>query len=162
MAAEARPTGTLAEVLHDYARGLQSEMALLRQVSALSEAQRQATTQNDIDALEHISTERERLTTALVTLEAQLKPLRALIAGHLDDAKRHPGLGIVIDLHREAEGLVSSILHEDRSTLEALATAERTRRMAARAIEAGEATLAAYRRVVAPGPGSASLVDRRG
>lgn len=162
MAAEARPTGTLAEVLHDYARGLQSEMALLRQVSGLSEAQRQATAGNDLDGLERVSTERDRLTTALVTLEAQLKPLRAVIAGNLDGARQQPGFGMVVDLHREAEGLVSSILHEDRSTLEALATAERTRRMAARAIEAGEATLAAYRRVVAPGPGSASLVDRRG
>jgi len=135
---------------------------LLRQVSGLSEAQRQATADNDLDGLEHVSTERDRLTTALVTLEAQLKPLRAVIAGNLDGVRQQPGFGMVVDLHREAEGLVSSILHEDRSTLEALATAERTRRMAARAIEAGEATLAAYRRVVAPGPGSASLVDRRG
>ena len=162
MAHEARPTGTLGEVLHDYARGLQSEMALLRQVSGLSEAQRQATADNDLDGLEHVSTERDRLTTALVTLEAQLKPLRAVIAGNLDGVRQQPAFGMVVDLHREAEGLVSSILYEDRSTLEALATAERTRRMAARAIEAGEATLAAYRRVVAPGPGSASLVDRRG
>lgn len=162
MPEDTRPTGTLAEVLHDYARGLQSEMALLRQVNGLSESQRQATVDNDLDALEHVSTERERLTTALVTLEAQIRPLRALIAGRLDDVKHQPSFGMVVDLHREAERLVSSILEEDRSTLEALAIAERTRRMAARAIEAGEATLAAYRRVVAPGPGSASLVDRRG
>lgn len=162
MAAEARPTGTLAEALHDYARGLQSEVVLLRQVGGLSEAQRQATVGNDMSALEHVSAERDRLTTALVTLEAQLRPLRALISGNLDRAKRQPGFGAVLELHREAERLVSSILSEDRSTLEALASAERTRRMAARTIEAGEATLAAYRRVVAPGPGSASLVDRRG
>lgn len=162
MTADARPAGTLGEALLDYARGLTSEVALLRQVSGLSEAQRQASARNDLDGLDRVAGERDRLTTALVALEAQLQPLRSLIAGHLDALSRHPGFDAVLDLHREAEQLVSSTLSNDRAAVEALTSAERTRRMAARAIEAGEATLAAYRRVISPGPGSASLVDQRG
>ena len=162
MPAEARPSGTLAEILSDYARGLQSELALLRQVGEIAEAQRLATAQNDLTAIENVLARRDRLTTALVTLEAQVKPLRAAISGQLDRAQRESGFARVVELHREAERLVASILSEDRATMDALASAERTRRLATRAIEAGEATLAAYRRVVSPGPGRASLVDRRG
>ena len=58
--------------------------------------------------------------------------------------------------------MVAKILGEDRTTLDALADAERARRLAAQTIEAGEATLAAYRRVILPSPGSAGLVSRRG
>jgi hypothetical protein len=44
----------------------------------------------------------------------------------------------------------------------ALRDAEAARRFAAQAIDAGETTLAAYRRVVAPPPASAAIVDERG
>jgi hypothetical protein len=43
-----------------------------------------------------------------------------------------------------------------------LREAEIARRFAAQAIEAGENTLAAYRRVVAPPLASASLLNKRG
>jgi hypothetical protein len=56
---------------------------------------------------------------------------------------------------------VGGILKTDSASLEALAAAELARRDLARAMEQGETTLAAYRRVMMTPPG-ATLVDRRG
>jgi hypothetical protein len=72
-----------------------------------------------------------------------------------------PGYGEAVKLHREAIALVSGILTTDGESLDALAAAERARRETARAMEQGETTLAAYRRVMTALPG-ATLVDRRG
>ena len=47
-------------------------------------------------------------------------------------------------------------------TMAALKEAEAARRFAAQTIDAGESTLAAYRRVIAPPPTSAAIVDERG
>jgi hypothetical protein len=46
--------------------------------------------------------------------------------------------------------------------LAALRDAEQARRFAAQAVERGESTLAAYRRVVAPRQEGARIVNRRG
>jgi hypothetical protein len=54
------------------------------------------------------------------------------------------------------------VLTVDEGSLEALKEAELARRVAAQALEQGESTLAAYRRVVTPTLKSATLVNRRG
>lgn len=153
---------TLQEAITSYGRGLRAELAILEQVGSLSAAQQEATDGGDVKQLARIAAERERLTQALVTLEAQIRPVRACLADGLTLARQLPGFDDLVTLHREAERLVASILADDRVTLRALQQAEHARRLAAQAIEVGEATLAAYRRVLTPSPGSAGIIDRRG
>jgi hypothetical protein len=57
---------------------------------------------------------------------------------------------------------VGIILKTDESSMQALSNAELASRAAATSLEQGEATLAAYRRVLTPAVGSASLLDIRG
>ena len=61
-----------------------------------------------------------------------------------------------------AAALVSRIISADQETMAALREAEVARREATQAIEAGETTLNAYRRVINPSLSVPSLVDRRG
>ena len=64
--------------------------------------------------------------------------------------------------HKNAAERVSAILSWDHDSLDALKEAERARSFAARTLEQGESTLAAYRRVVAPPVSGATLVNRKG
>lgn len=152
----------LGPSLHDYGAGLRAELSLLRQVAELSTRQRQASRDGLLELLGPISEERERLATTLIELEHELKPLRALLADHVTALGPLPAFQEVSQLHREAATLVSAIMATDSDTLGALQSAEDVRRLAAHALEAGEATLAAYRRAVAPGIGTAGLVDQVG
>jgi hypothetical protein len=152
----------LAQALAAYAAGLDAETALLERLHALSSAQRDASAGNDLDALNTVADERDRLLATLVQLEHDLKPTRQVIALHRVQATRLPQFGSVSTRHRAAAELVAAIMASDEQTLAALRQAESARRFAAQAIEAGEHTLAAYRRVVTPALSSASLLDRRG
>jgi hypothetical protein len=68
----------------------------------------------------------------------------------------------VAALHQRAADLVARIVTTDSRSLQALKDAEDARRFAAEAMEKGESTLAAYRRVVAPPLDGARIVNRRG
>jgi hypothetical protein len=153
---------TLAAVIGAYAAGLDAEMELLRQLASLSAAQRSISGTAEPDALARFSDERTRLLNAVVTLEHELKPLRHELAASAGRAARLPGFQAVVARHREAARLVNEIIAADQQTLAALRDAEAARRFAAQAIEAGETTLAAYRRVVAPPPSTAAIFDERG
>lgn len=152
----------LRAALAEYRQGLDAELGLLAQLTALARDQREATGGDDYPALAAVSERRDDLMRALLEVEAQLRPVRGLIASHAEEARHLDGFDDLARLHREAEGLVATILMSDRSTLEALHVAERARRTASQAIEAGEATLAAYRKVIAPPLAPAGLVSRHG
>jgi hypothetical protein len=152
----------LVQALAAYAAGLDAETALLERLHALSTAQRDASGRNDLGELNTVADERDRLLANLVRLEHDLKPTRQVIAQHRVQASRLPQFASVSARHRAAAELVAAIMAFDEETLAALRHAESARRFAAQAIEAGEHTLAAYRRVVTPALSSASLLDRRG
>ena len=99
---------------------------------------------------------------SLVTVEHGLKPIRLVLAEARDVLADVLEFQEVTALHRTATRLVSAILSSDQRSLCALKEAEVARRFAARTIEQGENTLAAYRRVVAPPLTNATLVNRRG
>lgn len=145
-----------------YRSGLETELALLAQLQKLAAVQRELSEANDMAALAGAGDERARLMASLVAVEHQIKPVREAIAGLLDLASTCPGFEEVAALHRVASRMVATILSSDRDTLKALSDAEAARRAAARAIEKGETTLAAYRRVIAPPVASAAIVNRRG
>jgi hypothetical protein len=150
------------EALATYAAGLEAEMSLLGQLDSVSVAQRAASDAQDLSAVHQGTEARERLLAHLVALEADLRPVRQAIALHHRGAEHLPQFRVVAERHRVAAELVAKILAADEVTLAALREAEIARRFAAQAIEAGENTLAAYRRVVAPPLASASLLNKRG
>ena len=156
------PAPDLLQTIAEYGAGLSAEIALLRQLDRLSRRQHQASKGDDMAAMSGVTSERERLLASLVTLEEQLRPQRAVLAANVASARLTPGFADVLARHREAGALVSTIMSTDRTTLEQLRSAEQRRRDTAHALETGEATLAAYRRVVAPALSSVGLLDRRG
>jgi hypothetical protein len=152
----------LAEPLLAYAAGLEAELALLRHIQRLSAEQQEATRNHDSDRLQQIADERVRLMTGLVKIEHEIRAARHLLAEHQDVASGLPGFAEVVDLHQKAALLVGRIISSDQETMAALREAEVARREATQALEAGETTLNAYRRVINPSLSVPSLVDRRG
>jgi hypothetical protein len=156
---------TLAELeplVSQYRAGLDAEMALLRRLDVLSIQQRDAARSGSLLGLQAITEERDRLMAALVEIEHGLKPVRTQIAAARGQLAGLVEFKEVAALHREAADLATAILTTDRHSVEALQEAELARRAAAQALEQGESTLAAYRRVVSPSLSSPALVNKRG
>jgi hypothetical protein len=154
--------GQLADTLARYRAALETELELLRHVQRLSTDQRDATERHDSEHLHHVASERVRLMDGLVRIEHEIRTDRAVLAEHRLDAADLPGFSEVTGLHRIAADLVAEIAATDQDTMAALHQAEASRRAAAQAIEAGETTLNAYRRVLAPSAHGPALVERRG
>lgn len=151
----------LTHLIDEYRQGLDAEIAILRRLEEIADQQHAASSARDLDALGRAADERDRLMSALVTIEQQVRPVRQSLSEVKDRVRQLPGYREALELHRTAIALVSRILRTDSSSLESLAAAEHARRDLARAMEQGETTLAAYRRVMMTPPG-ATLVDRRG
>ena len=151
----------LVALIEQYRAGLEAELVILRRLEQTAARQREASAAQDLGALNRAADERDGLMAALVNIEGQLRVVRQTLSGSREEARHLPGYGGAVRLHREAIALVSGILNTDGESLDALAAAELARRDAARAMEQGETTLAAYRRVMTALPG-ATLVDRRG
>lgn len=151
----------LAALIEQYRAGLEAELVILRRLRQTAAFQQQATRTKDLDALNRAADARDRLMAGLVSIEGQLREVRHTLSASRDLARREPGYAEAAALHSEAIALVSDILKTDAESVEALAAAEMARRDAARAMEQGETTLSAYRRVMTTPPG-ATLVDRHG
>jgi hypothetical protein len=145
-----------------YRAGLEAEMALLHQLEALSADQRRASLERNFEALTAINDTRDGTLANLVTIEHELKPIRQRLAEQQYRLAHHPEFRDVARLHRQAAELVAVIVSTDRESLAALQEAEEARREASAALEKGESTLAAYRRVIAPALANATLLNRRG
>ena len=98
----------------------------------------------------------------LVHVEHEIRDARHLLSEHRSQSATLDGYDDVVALHRTAGTLVAAIIASDGETMEALRDAEVARRVASQTLEAGENTLAAYRRVVSPDITTPSLVDKRG
>jgi hypothetical protein len=155
------PESPLVALIEQYRAGLDAELIILRKLEQTAARQREASSSQDFSALNRAADERDELMAALVNIEGQLRVVRQTLSASRDEARHLPGYGEAVKLHRDAIALVSGILNTDGESLDALAAAERARREIARAMEQGETTLAAYRRVMTALPG-ATLVDRRG
>ena len=152
----------LADAIEQYRVGLETGVTLLRQLHAVAGRQREGTERRDYERLASESDARDRLTCALVAIEPGLRAVRASLAAAQADLSAFPGFAGVLALRHTAAELVTSILDTDRDSMQALADAELARRAAVASLECGEATLAAYRRVLTPPVASASLLDQRG
>jgi shikimate kinase len=152
----------LADLLAEYRAGLEAELALLEQLTLVAVRQRGVTARRDYEQLGREGDERDRLTRALVAIEEGMKAVRARLGTARDRVATLAGYGDIVGLRQRAATLVARILATDEESLQALADAELARRAAVASLEQGETTLAAYRRVLTPTFGQASLVDRRG
>jgi hypothetical protein len=155
-------TQQLFDALEQYRAGLETGLALLRQLKDVAARQQERTEQRDFVRLAADSDERDRLTGALVAIEPGLRAVRDIVLKHHDAAIRLPAYQQIIDLRQNAADLVNGILKTDEASMRSLSDAELARRAAATCLEQGEATLAAYRRVLTPTVGSASFLDIRG
>jgi hypothetical protein len=150
------------QALASYGAGLEAELSLLQRLQDVAITQRDVTAGRAPGRLEGVVEARDRIMTGLLEIESQLRPLRALIAAHRHLAATRPAFAETSAFHRTAAALVHDILGADRDTLAALRATEAARRQAARALETGGNTLAAYRRVIAPFPSQAALIDEQG
>jgi hypothetical protein len=148
-------------MIEQYRAGLEAELVILRRLEQTAARQREASAAQDLAALNRAADDRDGLMAALVNIEGQLRVVRQTLSVSREEARHQAGYAEAVKLHREAIALVTGILNTDGESLDALAAAELARRETARAVEQGETTLAAYRRVMTALPG-ATLVDRRG
>lgn len=152
----------LVDALAQYRAGLEAEIALLEHLALVAGRQRSVTARRDFEQFGVEGDERDRLTHALVTVEDGLQAVRARLTGARDRTATLDGYSDVVVLRQRAAALVARILATDEESMQSLADAELARRAAVASLEQGETTLAAYRRVLTPTLGHASLVDRRG
>jgi hypothetical protein len=152
----------IATLVEQYHAGIEAELRLLRQLEIIAERQHDVTVARNFEAFGQESNARDQLTRSLVTIEEGQRAVRKLLAERRTEAESVPGFDRVVALHREASELVAKILTTDRDSFRALADAELARRAALSALDQGEVTLAAYRKVLAPQEGGAHLVDKRG
>lgn len=152
----------LLDAIEQYRAGLETGLALLRQLSDVATRQHEGSAKHDFKRLAVEGDERDRLTRALVAIEPGLRAVREIVLQHHDEAKELPVYQDILALREAAAALVNGILKTDEASMRALSDAELARRAAATSLEQGENTLAAYRRVLTPAVGSASLLDIRG
>lgn len=152
----------LESVLTDYRTGLDAELALLGDLELLAARQHALPPAADPDTLTSLAIERRRLLAAFAALEQQVLPLRQRLAADVARAAQTPGFAGVTERHRRAAEIVARIAAMDEHSLTVLQQADAERRAAAQSLETGEATLAAYRRIVQEPPPSAGLFTQRG
>lgn len=145
-----------------YRAGIEAEIALLHQLGGIAHQQHAHAESRTLDEIPDLVDHRNRVMAGLVAIEHEMKPVRAALLAERDALVRLPEYDALTALHQQASSLVSGILSADQGSLTALREAEEARRFASRAIEQGESTLAAYRRVVAPPLEGATLVNRKG
>jgi hypothetical protein len=152
----------LRRLIEQYRAGIDAELALLRQLADLAGSQRAVTNPPDLNAFDDVADRRDEIMGNLVTIEEGLRPVRQQLTAHREVASRLEGYAEVARLHRHAGELVNAILQTDQQSLASLADLDLARRSAVASLERGEATLAAYRRVLTPPVATARLLNRRG
>lgn len=148
--------------LEEFRKGLETELALLRQLQIVAAQQREISSARDFDRFKIVSDERDRLTRSLLAVEQGLAESRDQLANWRTQAAGIPVYGTILALRQASTDLVNDILACDRDAMKVLADAELARRAAIASLERGGTTLAAYRKVLAPPVSNAGLVDRRG
>jgi hypothetical protein len=156
------PPNELLPLIVQYRAGLEAEIALLRQLSALAARERETTASGELGPLDDITDARDRVMASLVSIESQLRPVRQTLAAARDRLRGVEAFDELRVLHDQAATLAEHIVSTDDHTRASLRDAELARRFASESLEKGESTLAAYRRVVAPELSQSALVDRKG
>jgi hypothetical protein len=155
-------TPALDALLAQYQAGLDAELTLLARLEELARHQERAGATDDLDAFHAASDQRDRIMESLIAVEQQLVPVRRTLLEHRQTLAGNPAFEAVAALHRHTAQRVAAIVAGDDRTMASLRQMEQARRTAIQAIEQGEQTLAAYRRVIAPAPERSALFSRKG
>lgn len=153
---------TFDEVVLAYTAGLDAEIAILQEVEALAAEQRAVWARDELLPLAALATRRAALMHDLAAVEARIVPLRHRLDHDLERALRTPGYAAAETRRQEAQTVIYRLMTADRKFLADLETSLESRRRDAHDLDTGNATLAAYRRVVVPTVASAGLFDQRG
>ena len=149
-------------LIEQYRAGLEAELVLLGRLKEIASRQHETTRVADIDALQRVADQRDALMSGLLAIEHDVKSVRDQLSRARKSARQAPGFAQVVTLQQNVARLVKGILDTDRSSIQALEQIVSSRKMAAQAIERAESTLAAYGRIVAAPPPTATLVNRKG
>ena len=153
---------TLDSTLANYAAGLDASLELLSELHAMAGRQEAACADGRLHAAEQLAGPRARVLEALLTQDGRLAPLRATVIANLDVARTRPGFAAAAARHASARETLAAILEADARTKGAINASAAARRELGQTLELGGATLAAYRRIIAPPPEHASIVRARG
>lgn len=155
-------THALFDTLADYKAGLTEQVHLLHGLLRAAQDQFAASTSGVAHELAKASEERARIMSTLMALEHDQRGHRDTLHRHLDAVRLLDGFSEVSALHRVAEECVGRIHEQDASTRERLAREQALRTATAHTLDAGETTLAAYRKVLTSGGERSALVDQHG
>lgn len=154
--------GDTERTLAAYAESLARHLDDLERFLELAERQTMAARVADADELAAVTGERDVAMRALLETARALAPARAVVESLGTPWTEHPAWGLAATCRQRIGELVRAILAQDEVTRTAILESDERRQQDRREIEAGNATLHAYRRMVSPTSRPASLVDHRG
>lgn len=151
-----------ADALAAYAAALEAEAALLARLRDRCVAQRDAVLGGcEPTASSAFLAERDRIVASLLEIDSRVRPLRAAVA-----TDGPPASDAAQTRAAAARDLVASLVAEirrtDAETIAALRRGQEERLRLGKALQAGDAALAAYRRAVAVPTPAASVIRQRG
>jgi len=156
------PLDVVIMLVEQYRAGLDAELMLLHRLQAIAVDQRRAAETGSATEMQETIDHRDRVLATLATVEHGYRNVRQQLFRLRHCLADMPAFREIVALHRQAADLVGHIVAVDDDSIEALKNAEQARHEAAQALEQGESTLAAYRRVVPPALEPATLVNRKG
>jgi hypothetical protein len=159
---DSQAAGAQRAVLNHYCESFRTLLGHLASLRDCAESQEAAAQAGDFAALEHATAARREIMQAIARIDDGLLATRALLAPATSTLRTVPRFAEVDQLHACARDLIASIAARDERVQAALTHARDRAGADAHQLEMGGTSLAAYRRVVAPPPDSAELVDRRG
>jgi len=149
-------------VLDHYCQGFRAILGHLASLLDCARCQEAAADAGDFEILEDATVRRRDIMQSVASADATLQATRSQFASDDSALPLHPRFADVRQLHDHARSLVAEIAERDARVQAAVARARDRAGADAHQLEMGGTGLAAYRRVVAPPPDSAELVDRRG
>lgn len=159
---DGQAAGDLQAVLDHYCERFGTLLGDLTSLLDCAQSQETAARAGDFAALEDATARRREIMQDVAAIDAELQAARARFASDAVAFRACPRFAEIDQVHGRARDLVASIASRDERVQAALTHARDRAGADAHQLEMGGTSLAAYRRVVAPPPDSAELVDRRG
>lgn len=155
-------SAALATLLVEYRQDLEVQITLLERLLETAHDQYAASVPGGAHELAKACEERARVMRTLLEVERRQGERRDVLYRNIDVVGRFNGFSNVSALHRRAAQSVSDIEAIDNRTRERLSREQALRSATVHTLDAGETTLAAYRKVLTSGHEVSSLVDQHG
>lgn len=154
--------GAVQAVLDHYCESFGTLLGHLTSLLDCAQSQEAAARAGDFAALEGATARRREIMLDVAAIDAALQVARVHFTTDAVAFRACQRFAEIDRFHGRARELVASIALRDERVQAALTHARDRAGADAHQLEMGGTSLAAYRRVVAPPPDSAELVDRRG